>query len=188
MMRMSYMRFALMIAVSMVIMFILMYFNTYAVSHIRYSQTRVWMALLMAASMAVVMLGLMWRMFDNRINKIAIVGTSLAVAAGSLWLVRSQATVDDVAYMKAMIPHHSIAIMTSERAHIRDPEVRRLADRILNAQIREIEEMKRLISRIEANPIPHDAPDLRSYRDLKTSPPPPETDQTAGIDTSKPIS
>jgi uncharacterized protein (DUF305 family) len=65
-----------------------------------------------------------------------------------LWLVRSQITVDDVSYMKAMIPHHSIAIMTSKRAHISDPRVRKLADDIISAQIREIDEMKQLIQEL----------------------------------------
>ena len=74
--------------------------------------------------------------------------------AGALWLVRSQETVSDVSYMKAMIPHHSIAIMTSERAHIRDPRVRELADKIIEAQVREIGEMKQLIADLEANPPP----------------------------------
>jgi uncharacterized protein (DUF305 family) len=74
------------------------------------------------------------------------------VFAGALWLVRSQASVDQVSYMKAMIPHHSIAILTSERAHISDPRVRRLADNIIETQRREIAEMKALISELEAAP------------------------------------
>jgi hypothetical protein len=102
-----------------------------------------------------------------------------SVGADQLWLVRSQETVDDVSYMKAMIPHHSIAIMTSERAHIRDPEVRKLADRIIDAQIREIAEMKRHIARLEAHPTPNGAPDLPSYRDRGVAPPAPETDASA---------
>ncbi len=75
-------------------------------------------------------------------------------------LVRSQKTVGDVSYMKAMVPHHSIAIMTSEGAHIRDPRVRELADEIIEAQVREISEMKALIAELEANPPPDEAPRL----------------------------
>ncbi|MBS5905459.1 MAG: DUF305 domain-containing protein, partial [Acetobacteraceae bacterium] len=81
--------------------------------------------------------------------------------AGALWLVRSQQTVGDVAYMKAMIPHHSIAIMTSERARIRDPRVRQLADSIIEAQVREIGEMKQLIAELEANPPASSSPVLQ---------------------------
>ena len=55
----------------------------------------------------------------------------------------------DDEYMKAMIPHHSIAILTSERAQISDPRVRKLADEIIEAQRREIAEMKYLIRDLE---------------------------------------
>jgi hypothetical protein len=170
---MSYARFGAMIAASTVVMFGLMYLNTYALEHITYSQTRTWMALAMGAAMAVVMLAFMWSMYRNRRANIAILVASAVIFAGALWLVRSQETVDDVAYMKAMIPHHSIAIMTSERAHIRDPQVRLLADRIIEAQVREIGEMKGLIARLEQAPLPAGAPDLPSYRDRGDPPPPP---------------
>ncbi len=178
---MGYGRFAAMIATSTVVMFGLMYLNTYALEHVRYSQTRTWMALLMGAVMALIMIGFMWGMYKNRKANLGIVVGAIAVFAGALWLVRSQETVGDVAYMKAMIPHHSIAIMTSERAHIRDPEVRLLADRIIDAQVREIDEMNRHIARLEARPTPDNAPDLPSYRDRGAPPPPPETSEQPGM-------
>src|SRR3569832_736151 len=154
---MAYGRFVTMIAVSTVIMFGLMYLNTFALDHVWYSQTRTWMALLMGAVMAIVMLGFMWSMYRNRAANIAILAAGVAGFAISLWLVRSQETVSDVAYMKAMIPHHSIAVLTSERAHIRDPRVRKLADGIIEAQVREIGEMERLIADLKAHPAPADA-------------------------------
>jgi hypothetical protein len=157
---MSYARFAAMIATSTVVMYGLMYLNTFALDHIWFSQTRVWMALLMGAVMGLVMLGFMWSMYRNRTANLAIMAAAVLVFAGSLWLVRSQETVGDAAYMKAMIPHHSIAIMTSERAHIRDPRVRKLADGIIEAQVREIGEMEALIADLKQNPLPTDAPDL----------------------------
>lgn len=157
---MSYRRFAAMIATSTIVMFGLMYLNTYALDHVTFSQTRAWMALLMGAVMAVVMLAFMGSMYPSRRANLAIVGVSVLVFAASLFLVRSQATVDDVSYMKAMIPHHSIAIMTSMRAGIRDPRVRRLADGIIAAQVREIGEMKALIATLERNPPAPDAPVL----------------------------
>lgn len=164
---MSYLRFAAMIATSTVVMFGLMYLNTYALDDVRFSQTRLWMALVMGAAMAALMLIFMWRMYENRRANLMILSASALVFAAALWLVRSQEAVGDVAYMKAMIPHHSIAIMTSERAHISDPEVRRLADKIIDAQRREIAEMDRLIARLEANPPPASAPDLAPNRDLR---------------------
>jgi uncharacterized protein (DUF305 family) len=147
---MSYKRFFAMIATSTVVMFILMYFNTYAVGHVYFSQTRFWMALVMGAAMAVVMLSFMLGMYKDRRMNIAIFAGGALVFIVALWLVRSQQTVDDAAYMRAMIPHHSIAILTSERARIRDPRVRQLADEIIEAQRREIGEMKELIADLES--------------------------------------
>lgn len=184
---MGYARFAGMIATSTVVMFGLMYLNTYALSHIEFSQTRMWMALVMGAVMALIMIGFMWGMYPDRRANLGIVAGAIVVFAGALWLVRSQETVGDVAYMKAMIPHHSIAIMTSERAHIKDPEVRKLADGIIDAQVREIAQMKRAIARLEAHPTADDAPDLPSYRDKQVAPPPPETDESVGVNTLQPI-
>lgn len=156
---MSYSRFAAMILTSTVVMFELMYLNTWSLDHVFYSQTRTWMALLMGAAMAIIMLGFMWSRYkDTKVN-IAILAASVAASLVSLWLVRSQETVSDVSYMKAMIPHHSIAVMTSDRAHIRNSRVRNLADGILEAQVREIGEMKRLIADLEQNP-PAGKPDL----------------------------
>lgn len=147
----GYGRFFAMIGTSTVIMYGLMYLNTYAIDHVFFSQTRMWMALYMGGMMAIVMLAFMLGMYSNRKANIAIfLGAFIAFAAG-LGLVRSQATVGDVAWMKAMIPHHSIAILTSERANISDPRVQELANAIIEAQRGEIEEMKRYIADIEAN-------------------------------------
>ena len=157
---MSYTRFFAMVLVSSIVMFGLMYLNTWDIDHIFYSQTRMWMALLMGAVMAVIMLGFMWGMYANKAANAAIMAGAVVVFAVSLWLVRSQETVSDVAYMKAMIPHHSIAVMTSDRAHIRDPRVRKLADGILEAQVREIGEMKELITDLQAHPPAPGSPDL----------------------------
>ena len=145
-----YLKFAAMIATSTVVMFGLMYLNVYAVDHIFWSQTRGYMALIMGATMAFVMLLFMWGMYANKRANVAILAASVLVFAASLYLVRSQATVGDVAWMKAMIPHHSIAILTSRRATITDPRVRELAGRIIEAQEREIGEMKALIADLQA--------------------------------------
>ena len=148
-MQMSYWRFAAMVATSTIIMYGVMYLNTYAFEHVLWSETRAWMALVMGAVMAVVMLAFMLNMYKKKSVNIAIFVGAAAVFAGALWLVRSQVTVGDTSYMKAMIPHHSIAIMTSERAQISDPRVRKLADDIIAAQRREIAEMKFLINDLE---------------------------------------
>ena len=146
----SYGRFAAMIATSTAVMLGLMYLNTYALDHVFWSQTRFWMALVMGATMAIVMLAFMLHMYRNRMANAAIFIGAAVVLAGSLYMVRSQATVSDVSWMKAMIPHHSIAILTSERATLRDPRVRELAGEIIEAQRREIDEMKALIEDLES--------------------------------------
>ena len=138
-----------MIGTSTAVMLGLMYLNTYQLDHIFFSETRLYMALVMGAAMAVIMLAFMRRMYDNRRANLAIYASSILIFVLALWLVRSQRTVADVSWMKAMIPHHSIAILTSERAHISDPRVRQLADEIIEAQRREIDEMKALIADLE---------------------------------------
>lgn len=148
-MRDSYGRFAAMIGTSTGVMLALMYLNTYEWSHVFWSETRAFMALIMGAMMAVVMLGFMRRMYTRPRVNLAIFTGAAAVFGAALYLVRSQATVDDVAWMKGMIPHHSIAILTSERARIADPRVRKLADEIIRAQRREIDEMKALIGELD---------------------------------------
>ena len=144
-----YARFGAMIATSTIIMFGLMYLNSYQADHAFFSETRAYMALVMGATMAVIMLGFMLGMYPSRGLNAAIFLGSVVLFAIALWLVRSQSTVEDVSWMKAMIPHHSIAILTSERARISDPRVRKLADAIIEAQRREIDEMKALIEDLE---------------------------------------
>lgn len=132
-----------------------MYLNTYALDHLLFSETRAYMALYMGAAMAIIMLAFMLGMYQNRAMNIAIVVGSVILFSASLWLVRSQETVQDVSWKRAMIPHHSIAILTSERAEISDPRVREQADGIIEAQRREIDEMKALIADLEGENAPN---------------------------------
>ncbi len=148
-MKNTYARFLAMIVTSTVVMLGLMYLNTYASDHVFFSETRLYMALYMGAAMAVVMLAFMLNMYRNKAANLAILVGATVLFVGGVYLVRSQETVEDVAWMKAMIPHHSIAILTSSRAHISDPRVRDLADRIIEAQEKEIGEMKALIRDLE---------------------------------------
>mgnify|MGYP003645999535 FL=1 len=147
----KYTRFIAMVTTSTLVMFGLMYLNTYALDHVYFSETRTWMALYMGAAMAIVMLLFMLGMYGDRRKNALILGSAAILFAGSLYLVRSQDTISDLAWQKAMIPHHSIAILTSERARIEDKRVRELADGIIRAQRREIKEMQWLIKDIEEN-------------------------------------
>ncbi|OAB79722.1 DUF305 domain-containing protein [Cochleicola gelatinilyticus] len=146
----NYSKFVGMLAASFVAMYITMYLNTYAWDHVWFSLTRFYMVCLGIAAMAIIMFVAMRGMYQNKKKNIAIVLGSILLFVGALGLVRNQkATVGDVLWMKAMIPHHSIAILTSERADIQDPEVKQLAEDIIKAQRREIEEMKQMIERLE---------------------------------------
>ncbi|KEO86810.1 DUF305 domain-containing protein [Erythrobacter sp. SCSIO 43205] len=147
----NYWRFMAMVATSTAIMFFLMYSNTFDADDLFWSETRFWMTFVMGGMMMIVMLLFMWGMYKDRTKNFIIVGVGALTMALALWLVRSQTTVDDTEYMAAMIPHHSIAIMTSERASLKDPRVRELAKAIIVAQRREIAEMKYLIDDIEQN-------------------------------------
>ena len=148
----NYLTFFMMIGTSMVAMFFLMYVNSYQIfDHAWFSETRLFMTMIMGAVMMVVMLFFMRGMYTNsRANAAIYIGAVLMLLL-AVWLVRSQATVTGVDYMEGMIPHHSIAILTSERARIEDPRVRELADEIIQAQRREILEMEWLIGDINAN-------------------------------------
>lgn len=145
----SYARFAAMILTSTALMFGLMYSLVDRTAHVWFADTRFLMALYMGAMMTAVMLAFMLKMYTNPVANRWIFGGSTVVFLVALYLARSQRTVGDVAYMKAMIPHHSIAILTSSRANITDPRVRRLADSIVAAQEREILQMEILIRDLE---------------------------------------
>lgn len=145
----NYIRFGIMIGTSTFIMYWLMFLNVFQFDHVTFSETRIYMALIMGSVMAIVMLLFMWKMYENKKVNAAILAASAVVFALSLYLVRSQVLIEDKGWMSAMIPHHSIAILTSERADISDPRVRELADSIIEAQKKEIAEMKRLIEELE---------------------------------------
>lgn len=147
-----YLRFLAMIGTSMVVMFGLMYLHSYQlIDHAWFSETRLFMTMIMGGGMIVVMLGFMLHMYRNRRLNLALAGLAVLLLGGGIGLVRSQVTVSDTDYMEGMIPHHSIAILTSERARIEDPRVRELADAIIDAQRREIREMEWLIADIREN-------------------------------------
>lgn len=145
----GYWRFAAMIVTSTLVMFALMYVHTYQLDHVYFSDTRAYMALVMGGAMVIVMLSFMLGMYRNTAINMAIYAVAAIVLVAAIYLVRSQALIGDVAYMKGMIPHHSIAILTSERAKITDPRVRKLADQIIKAQREEIAQMRALVAELE---------------------------------------
>ncbi|EIJ37521.1 MULTISPECIES: DUF305 domain-containing protein [Flavobacteriaceae] len=148
----NYTKFVGMLVASFIAMYVTMYLNSYEIDHVYFSLTRFYMSCLGIAAMAIIMFVTMRNMYQNKKKNIAIVLGSIVLFGGALGLVRVQAPIiGDVLYMKAMIPHHSIAILTSKRADIQDPEVKKLADDIIKAQEKEIAEMKAMIKRLENN-------------------------------------
>ena len=146
-----YTKFVLMLIGSFIAMYVTMYLNTYEIDHVYFSLTRFYMACLGISAMAVIMLLFMLNMYKNKKKNVAIILGSLILFVSALTLVRTQTPIGDVLYMKAMIPHHSIAILTSKMADIKDPAVRKLADEIIKAQEKEISEMKAFIKRLQSD-------------------------------------
>lgn len=178
--RSMYLKFAAMIATSAAVMFVLMYSSVYDVGHIHYSQERLYMALTSTGAMALVMLAYMaTMMYKNRALNIVIVVAALIVGLGAFYASRTQLFIDDERYMQAMVPHHSIAILTSERADIEDVRVRELADQIIKTQRLEIKEMEWLLEDIEEN-------GLATTKEEAEERPIPDFEATASDDTSSP--
>jgi hypothetical protein len=150
-MGMSWGRFAAMIVTSVVIMFFLMYQLIYSLDHAMFSLNRLLASLVMGCVMTILMLAVMWRMYKGTGIKIAVLVVATVVGATLLSMNRNQALIEDVSFMKSMIPHHSIAINNARKASISDPRVRKLADGIIESQVREIAEMKLLIDDITRN-------------------------------------
>lgn len=130
-------------------MYAVMFLNVDKLDHIYLSTTRLYMTLLMVAPMAVVMLIMMRQMYENKSLNLVIIIASIMVFAGALFFLRNQTFIADVQYMKAMIPHHSSAIMVSQQATLKDPELRKLAEGIIKSQEKEIAEMKAMLERID---------------------------------------
>ncbi|MCR9227686.1 MAG: DUF305 domain-containing protein [Flavobacteriaceae bacterium] len=145
----NYTKFTLMLICSAISMYITMYFNTYELSHVFFSWTRMYMTFIGIGGMAIIMFLFMRNMYENKSKNLGIVLGSLILMSLSTYLVRKQVPIEDVKWMKAMIPHHSIAILTSTGAELKDPEVKQLAQEIIEAQRKEIKEMKLMIERLE---------------------------------------
>ena len=145
----NYKKFGLMMLVSFIMMYAIMFLNAFELDHVMLSTTRTYMTLLMVAPMAVSMLLFMWSMYKNTKVNFMIIGVSIVVFFGCLYGLRTQTPIGDIQWMKAMIPHHSSAILTSSNANFKDAEVQKLANDIIKAQEKEIAEMKAMIKRLE---------------------------------------
>jgi uncharacterized protein (DUF305 family) len=146
----QYIKFALMMTVSFVIMYAVMFLNADVWDHVMLSTTRTYMTILMIAPMAISMMLFMWGMYKNKALNYIILGVAALIFVATFTMLRQQTLISDVQWMKAMIPHHSSAIMVSQKAHLKDPEAIKLAEEIIEAQEREIAQMKKMIYRLES--------------------------------------
>ena len=144
-----YLKFGLMMATSFVIMYGVMFLNVDKLDHVMLSPTRTYMTFLMIAPMVLIMMGYMWGMYAKKSVNYLIMGAAVLTFVLCYAGLREQTFVGDVQWMKAMIPHHSSAIMVSQKAHLKDPEAIKLAEEIIESQEREIAEMQRMIYRLE---------------------------------------
>lgn len=147
--QMSYRKFGIMMIISFFVMFFAMFVNMDQLDHYHTSLTRIYMALIMIAPMAVIMIGMMGSMYPNKGTNRTIIVAAIVVFVAALTALRSQTPISDVQYMKAMIPHHSSAIMTSKHANIKDPEVKQLSEQIIQSQEREIHQMEQILQQMK---------------------------------------
>jgi uncharacterized protein (DUF305 family) len=110
------------------------------------------MTLLMIAPMALLKLIFMGSMYKNKKLNAFIATTAILTIIVAFTMLRNQTLIKDVQYMKAMIPHHSSAIMVSQNATFEDPETEKLAQDIIEAQKREIAQMEDIIARLQKKP------------------------------------
>lgn len=146
---MPYIKLLLTLAISFIIMYAVMFLNVDDTSHLYLSLTRTYMAILMVAPMAIVMLFTMGKMYPNKKLNYGIMALSLLAIVVVTCMLRLQTFIGDKAYMQAMIPHHSSAILTSKHAHITDPEVKALSEQIIKSQEEEIKQMKAILQRMK---------------------------------------
>lgn len=146
---MSYKRFGITMLISFFIMYFVMFLNIDKAEHYHTSTTRIYMALLMVSPMAIVMMIMMGKMYPAKRTNTLIMLAGVIVFVLVLIGLRTQTPIGDIQYMKAMIPHHSSAIMVSKHANIKDPEVKKLSEQIIQSQEKEIAEMEAKIKELE---------------------------------------
>ncbi|CAN5386060.1 DUF305 domain-containing protein [soil metagenome] len=146
---MSYKKFSLMMLISFIIMYGVMFLNVDEANHVYISTTRTYMAVLMVSPMAILMMLMMGKMYPHKKLNTGIMLGAVVLFALVLTGLRTQTPISDVQYMKAMIPHHSSAILVSKNANLKDPEVIKLSEGIIASQEKEIAEMKAILARME---------------------------------------
>lgn len=144
-----YGRLLLMIALSFVAMYILMYAMADRLENVYPNFNQFYMAGLMAAPMLVLELVLMGGMYQHKMLNAMLIALGVVLALVFWVLIRQQTAINDRQFLKSMIPHHAGAILMCEQANLQDPEILQLCQGIIASQSSEIAQMKSLLERQE---------------------------------------
>ena len=142
-----YGRFAWMLGLSFVAMYVLMYAMVDRLGNAVPNINQFYMAGLMTAPMAILEILLMARMYPDKRKNTPILLLGAVVLAACWFGIRAQAGVGDRQFLKSMIPHHAGAILMCEQASLTQPDVKALCDGIVKAQEEEIARMRALLAR-----------------------------------------
>ena len=138
---------ALNLTISLVIMYLAMFAMIWSSGEFIQNINFFYMALVMWAPMAVVMLLTMRSMYSNGRLNLLLCGAFVLIFVASFAGIRAQAAVGNRQFLRSMIPHHSGALLMCERAKLSDPEIVSLCGRIIQSQTEEIAEMKAILAR-----------------------------------------
>ena len=140
---------ALMTVLHFLFMYAMNYLMVDAASSIFLNVNALYMTLWMVAPSVVIMILLMKSMYPNKKLNSAISGTSILIFVLSFVFIRNQTLVGDKQFVRSMIPHHSGAVLMCREAKIEDAELKALCGQIIEGQLREIEDMKKVLKRLE---------------------------------------
>ena len=144
-----YGRFGIMIALSFIAMYGLMYAMVDSFANVLSSLNQVYMAALMMAPMAILEIALMGQMYPHKRRNALIIGASVIVLIGSWTMIRHQIAIDDRQFVRSMIPHHAGALLMCKESELEDPELKDLCQNILSGQEAEIDQMKAILKRLD---------------------------------------
>lgn len=144
-MKQNYIRFGLVLVISLAVMFVLTMSQIRRWSDFYLNLSNFYMSVIMVAVMGVIMMGVMHQMFTDRRLNIALYAVLGALFVGGFAAVRTEPFVGNEAFLKSMIPHHSRAVVVCQESNITDPEIVRLCDQIVRSQEEEITQMKKIL-------------------------------------------
>lgn len=135
------------LGISLILMFLLSMSMVRSLDHYYLNLSNFYMALVMVAPMGIVMLGVMWAMFDDKRLNVVFIAGFVALFGIALALGRTETFTGNEEFLESMIPHHSRAILVCQESSITDPQIQELCDEIVRTQQREIDEMKEILER-----------------------------------------